>query len=87
MNLPNPNLLKKILKKENLRYTQQRQSIWDELCSSEEHRDAEEIYLSLKFGVLGNFSKDHVYILQLSIIKILTLSLDTAVSKNKDNIF
>ena len=48
MNQPNPNLLKKVLQKENLRYTQQRQSIWDELCSSEEHRDAEEIYLSLR---------------------------------------
>ena len=42
------NLLKKALKKEGLRYTQQRQLIWDELCSSEEHRDAEEIYLSLR---------------------------------------
>jgi len=48
MNQLNPNLLKKVLKKENLRYTQQRQAIWDELCSSEEHRDAEEIYLSLR---------------------------------------
>ena len=42
------NLLKKALKKEGLRFTQQRQLIWDELCSSEEHRDAEEIYLSLR---------------------------------------
>jgi len=42
------NLLRKALKKEGLRYTQQRQLIWDELCSSEEHRDAEEIYLSLR---------------------------------------
>ena len=48
MNQSSPNLLKKVLKKENLRYTQQRQAIWDELCSSEEHRDAEEIYLSLR---------------------------------------
>ena len=51
MNQLNPNLLKKVLKKENLRYTQQRQAIWDELCSSEEHRDAEEIYLSLRKNV------------------------------------
>ena len=42
------NLLKKALRKEGLRYTQQRQLICDELCSSEEHRDAEEIYLSLR---------------------------------------
>jgi len=54
------NLLKKALKKEDLRYTQQRQLIWDELCSSEEHRDAEEIYLSLrKEGV--NASRATVY--------------------------
>jgi len=40
--------LKKALSKEGLRYTQQRQAVWDELCSNNEHRDAEEIYLSLK---------------------------------------
>ena len=40
-------LLKKALKKEGLRYTHQRQAIWDELSASDEHRDAEEIYLAL----------------------------------------
>ena len=39
--------LKKALKKEGLRYTHQRQAIWDELSASDEHRDAEEIYLAL----------------------------------------
>ena len=39
--------LKKVLKKEGLRYTRQRQAIWDELSASDEHRDAEEIYLAL----------------------------------------
>ena len=39
--------LKKVLKKERLRYTHQRQAIWDELSASDEHRDAEEIYLAL----------------------------------------
>ena len=39
--------LKKVLKKEGLRYTHQRQAIWDELSASNEHRDAEEIYLAL----------------------------------------
>ena len=39
--------LKKVLKKEGLRYTHQRQAIWDELSASDEHRDAEEIYLAL----------------------------------------
>ena len=39
--------LKKALKKEGLRYTHQRQAIWDELSASDEHRDAEEIYLAI----------------------------------------
>ena len=39
--------LKNILKNEGLRYTKQRQGIWDEIRSSSEHRDAEEIYLHL----------------------------------------
>ena len=42
------NLLKKALKKENLRYTKQRQFIWDEICNTDDHRDAEEIYLTLR---------------------------------------
>ena len=46
--MASPNQLKKALKKEGLRYTQQRQSIWDEMCATDEHRDAEEIYLSLQ---------------------------------------
>ena len=39
--------IKKALKKEGLRYTHQRQAIWDELSASAEHRDAEKIYLAL----------------------------------------
>ena len=41
-------ILKKILKREGLRYTQQRQIIWDEIRNSSKHRDAEEIYLIIK---------------------------------------
>ncbi len=33
---------------EGLRYTKQRELVWEEICSSNEHRDAEEIYFSLK---------------------------------------
>jgi len=39
--------LKNILHKEGLRYTSQRQEVWNELLSSTKHRDAEEIYFSL----------------------------------------
>ncbi len=42
-----PNVLAEILNKEGLRYTVQRQAIWDEILSSHEHRDAEQIYLEL----------------------------------------
>ena len=39
--------LKDILKHEGLRYTKQRQYVWDEIRSSSEHRDAEEIYIQI----------------------------------------
>ena len=40
--------LTEILKKEGLRYTLQRQSVWDEIKRSQEHRDADDIYQSLR---------------------------------------
>ena len=43
-------ILIKILKSEGLRYTDQRQAIWDEIRNSNEHSDAEDIYLKLKEG-------------------------------------
>ena len=52
--------LKKVLKKEGLRYTHQRQAVWDELSASDEHRDAEEIYLALHNSEL-NVSRATVY--------------------------
>ena len=52
--------LKKVLKKEGLRYTHQRQAVWDELSISDEHRDAEEIYLALRNSDL-NVSRATVY--------------------------
>ena len=52
--------LKKVLKKEGLRYTHQRQAVWDELSTSNEHRDAEEIYLALRNSDL-NVSRATVY--------------------------
>ncbi|MBT3477844.1 MAG: transcriptional repressor [Candidatus Marinimicrobia bacterium] len=46
--MASPEPLKKALRKEGLRYTQQRQAVWDELRATDAHRDAEEIYLSLR---------------------------------------
>ena len=43
-------LLKDGLKNEGLRYTPQRQIIWDEICKTDDHRDAEEIYFKIKQG-------------------------------------
>lgn len=40
--------LQEIFLKEDLRYTRQREIIWQEICSSDEHRDAEDIYFTLK---------------------------------------
>ena len=54
------NRLKDILHGEGLRYTPQRQEIWNELLSSEEHRDAEEIFYTLKKRGI-NVSRATVY--------------------------
>ena len=53
--------LKNVLKSEKLRYTQQRQIIWDEMRSSVEHRDAEEIYLEIKKKNKVKVSRATVY--------------------------
>ena len=37
-----------MLQKEGLRFTQQRQAVWNEIHNSHEHRDAEEIYISIR---------------------------------------
>ena len=49
-----------ILRQEGLRYTSQRQAVWDEIKKSEEHRDAEDIYLQLKSNN-HNVSRATVY--------------------------
>jgi len=45
---PISEILVEILRSEGLRYTKQRQAVWDEIRKSDEHRDAEEIYNKLK---------------------------------------
>ena len=54
------NRLKEILHNEGLRYTPQRQEVWNELLSSEKHRDAEEIFITLKQRGI-NVSRATVY--------------------------
>ena len=52
--------LVEVLRKEGLRYTSQRQAVWDEIKKSEEHRDAEDIYLQLRSNN-HNVSRATVY--------------------------
>lgn len=40
--------LKVILHQEGLRYTSQREAIWQELLANDSHRDAEEVYVALR---------------------------------------
>ena len=54
------NIFKEILKKEGLRYTQQRQLVWDEIKNSHDHRDAENIYMCIRNNGL-NVSRATVY--------------------------
>ena len=44
----NIQLLKDCLKNEGLRYTSKRQIVWDEICKTDDHRDAEDIYFKIK---------------------------------------
>ena len=53
-------LLVDALKKEGLRFTEQRKSIWDEITSSDDHREAEDIFLSLRKKNI-NVSRATVY--------------------------
>ena len=51
---------KEILRKEGLRYTKQRQAVWDEIQNSQKHRDAEDIYMSIRNNGV-NVSRATVY--------------------------
>ena len=55
------NQLKNILKTEGLRYTKQRQQVWDEIRISSEHRDAEEIYIAINKNKALKVSRATVY--------------------------
>ncbi len=60
MNKSKSEVLIGVLRKEGLRYTAQRQAVWDEIKKSNEHRDAEDIYLELK-SKNNNVSRATVY--------------------------
>ena len=60
MNKSKSEVLIGVLRKEGLRYTAQRQAVWDEIKKSNEHRDAEDIYLQLK-SKNNNVSRATVY--------------------------
>jgi len=58
--MENIELLVEALKKEGLRFTEQRKFIWDEITSSDDHREAEDIFLSLREKNI-NVSRATVY--------------------------
>ena len=53
--------LKNILKTEGLRYTKQRQQVWDEIRISSDHRNAEEIYIAINKNKALKVSRATVY--------------------------
>ena len=80
-------LLKKALKKENLKYTKQRQFIWNEFCNTDDHRDAEEIYLTLRKNGLSA-SRATVYrtidvLVKNNLVRKLEIGDGTARYENK----
>ena len=58
--MENIELLIEALKKEGLRFTEQRKFIWDEITSSDDHREAEDIFLALRKKNI-NVSRATVY--------------------------
>ncbi|GIR23218.1 transcriptional repressor [bacterium] len=58
--MENIELLIEALKKEGLRFTEQRKAIWDEITSSDDHREAEDIFLALRKKNI-NVSRATVY--------------------------
>ena len=58
--MENIQLLIEALKKEGLRFTEQRKSIWDEITSSDDHREAEDIFLAIRKKNI-NVSRATVY--------------------------
>ena len=56
----NIQILKEVLQKEGLRFTRQRLAVWMEIRISREHRDADDIYISIR-SKGGKVSRATVY--------------------------
>ncbi len=75
--------LKAIIRAEGLRYTNQRESVWQELQSSDDHRDAEDIYFSLRQKGI-NISRATVYrTIEVLVKNNLVRKLDLGDGKNR----
>ena len=80
--------LKNILKTEGLRYTKQRQQVWDEIRISSEHRDAEEIYIAINKNKAMKVSRATVYrtidvLVKNKLVRKLDLGDGKALYENK----
>lgn len=60
MNKGSTEILMNVLRTEGMRYTVQRQAVWDEIQESQEHQDVEDIYMNLRKKNI-NVSRATVY--------------------------
>lgn len=75
--------LKQVLVKEGLRFTCQREEVWKEILSSNEHRDADEIYHSLRKKAVS-VSRATVYrTIDVLVKNNMVRKLDVGIGPNK----
>ena len=60
MNKGSTEILMNVLRTEGMRYTLQRQAVWDEIQESQDHQDVEDIYMNLRKKKI-NVSRATVY--------------------------
>ena len=79
----NLQILKEVLQKEGLRFTRQRLAVWTEIGNSREHRDADDIFISIRSkGV--KVSRATVYrTIDLLVKNNLVRKLDVGDGKNR----
>jgi len=79
----NIQILKEVLQKEGLRFTRQRLAVWTEIGISREHRDADDIYISIR-SKGGKVSRATVYrTIDVLVKNELVRKLDVGDGKNR----
>ena len=81
--------LKKVLHNEGLRFTRQREAVWNEIINNDDHREADEIYMAIKLkGV--SVSRATVYrtidvLLKNNLVRKLDLGVGPSKFEHKIN--